>query len=277
MYFLYDGSLNGDWVSRYVLHLATEKDKTVRLVHILDNKTQTPVLNEKINAMEELFTSHGIRFESRIFPMKRNVLDSLLDHISEKTDELVICGTRIREKKYGFFKNTISEYIMKTGKFNVIAFRVVNPGMMGNPDTLLFPVLSDPRTLTHALYFLPYFNYGIQKLQILKLIEMNSLRYSWLDTRNEAIIKKNELIRLQTSIEELIQNSGLDKKIFNIHSVITNDSPREVAIYASNKKSRLILTEFQNNRIFQPFFRNSFSEVLLRKSSVDTAIFQRKA
>ncbi|MBW1743965.1 MAG: hypothetical protein JRJ47_11170 [Deltaproteobacteria bacterium] len=61
IYIAYDGSLNGDWVSRYGIRLATHMpEKRLTLVHIADGTVSPVRVAEKIEKIQRECNVHGI-------------------------------------------------------------------------------------------------------------------------------------------------------------------------------------------------------------------------
>ena len=129
IYLAYDGSLNGDWISRYGIRLATNSaEKKLTVIHIQDGSISPTRLAEKIGKIERECAAQEVKLRLEILPLKKNVYQSLLKGIPPGRESFVVCGTRIRSRRQAFLLGTISEKLLKYHAFNVLAVRVVQPG-----------------------------------------------------------------------------------------------------------------------------------------------------
>jgi hypothetical protein len=92
----------------------------------------------------------GVAFESEILSPGAGVVEALDGHIPPGPETLLICGVRVRSRGGGLFSGTVTEQMMKLGRFNVLALRIVQPGLLGLPDNILLPVSGAPAGLRSA-------------------------------------------------------------------------------------------------------------------------------
>ena len=177
LYFAYDGSLHGDWVSRYALRLASQSnDPTLHLIHVLDGAITTAALNEKFERLQTEAKKLHTRCEIRVEPTQsRSTLQTLLDCVPHSSDVLLICGTRIRQKRFGFLAGTVAQRLLQNAPFNVLALRVVQPGLLGQPGDFLIPVSGHPHGFDGGGPVLNLFAPGIRSRHVLHVIRRSPL------------------------------------------------------------------------------------------------------
>ena len=180
IFFAYDGSINADWVSRYAIRIASnQKSRKIVLIHIADGNFPPDKIRLKIKAIEGECSFHEVELHSEILTMHKNVFHTLYNAIPSGPENFCICGSRITSRKRGFLRGTISEKLLQGAKFNVMAIRVVLPGLLGCPDDLLYPLAGHPRRFYAAMPFFRLFVPDTRKLYLLRIMETGhlSLRY----------------------------------------------------------------------------------------------------
>jgi len=142
----YDGSINADWVSRYAIQMAgTFSCRQLTLIHVIDGTFTRERIKEKFTMITAEGDRHGIACQHLILEQSGNVYSTLLQTIPSGEQSYCLCGARIAPRGQGFLAGTISEKLLRCRQFNVMAIRVVSPGLLGCPRTLLFPLAGHPR------------------------------------------------------------------------------------------------------------------------------------
>ena len=77
--------------------------------------------------------------------LEHSVLATLLATIPGGEHSYCICGARATSRGKGFLAGTISQGLLRKRKFNTLALRVVNPGQLGCPANVMFPLSGHPR------------------------------------------------------------------------------------------------------------------------------------
>jgi nucleotide-binding universal stress UspA family protein len=154
VYLAYDGSLNGDWVSRYAIRFAAHgTERTLNLLHVLDGKVPEAELERKIEHLRRECLGQGVELFPQLLPLAHGVFPSLAQAIPAGAESLVVCGTRVRSTRKPFLSGTVAELLLRHGAFPVLAVRVVQPGLLGSPRELLIPLAGHPRGLTAVWRF----------------------------------------------------------------------------------------------------------------------------
>lgn len=264
IYLAYDGSLNGDWVSRYGIRLAAHTDKKeLALVHIQDSHVSTVQVLEKISKIDQECRAQGIELSRKILPLKNNVFQSLLNAIPHNSESFVVCGTRIRSKRQAFLSGTISEKLLESNKFNVLAVRVVQPGLLANPRKFLIPLAGHPRGFQSAWPFFKLFLPEIDEIYLLRVMNVSSFQLLHLSPHRMQVLRKKGLKYLAAVIQDIKQGCGAASFRLDYRVVVSNDWPREILVHSSKLKTRMILLgASERTRLSQAFYGNTLERVL---------------
>jgi len=276
LYLAYDGSINSDWVSRYAIHMAsTLGNRKITLYHILDGTFAVEKIRSKIAAIEQESRAHGIEFDFEILPLKKNLYATLLDTIPATSDSYCICGARITSRGKGFLAGTISEKLLRSRSFNVLAIRVVHPGTLGRPSDLLFPLAGHPRGFKAAIPFFQMMAPNIQKLHLLRIMQVNSLRFRYLSSAAAKKLRQQGVDYVRLVGDEVQRQIGELSYHIDSHVVVSDDWPKEVLIQANQLKVRMILLGASDRTLPSRFFYGNKLEQILRRASCDVGIYRK--
>ncbi|MCG2754972.1 MAG: hypothetical protein L6247_05315 [Desulfobacteraceae bacterium] len=264
IYFTYDGSLNGDWVSRYGIRLAAHTDeKKLTLVHIQDRSVSPVQVLEKIGKIEQECSAQGIELSRKILPLNKNVFQSLLNAIPHGSESFVVCGTRIRSRRQAFLSGTISEKLLESDKFNVMAVRVVQPGLLANPRKFLIPLAGHPRGFKSAWPFFKLFLPEVEEVYLLRVMNVSSFQLLHFSPHRMQELRKKGLKYLAAVMQDIKQGCGAAGFRIDYRVVVSNDWSREILVHGSKLKTRMILSgASERTRLGRTVYGNSLERVL---------------
>ena len=276
VFLAYDGSINADWVSRYAIRIAANlEDKKITLVHIPDNTYTPGFIRLKIQAIDSESAAHGVKLHSEQVPLRRSVFRTLLESIPPGPENFCICGARITSRRGGFLRGTISEQLLEARKFNVMAIRVVMPGLLGSPDDLLFPLAGHPRGFYTAMPFFHLLAPGIRNLYLLRIMQVNPLLLRYLSRAQSRAIYRRGLDYLDLVTRE-ISHEGAEHTIhMDVRVILASDWVSETLVQASELRARLILLGATEEHFPASRLRSVKVEELLRKTPCDVAIYRK--
>lgn len=276
IYFAYDMSLHGDWVSRYAIRLSLRLKKELKLVTVSgpEDKITRDGWTEKTDRIRFESEKSNVGFSAELVHSAKPVADVLRAIVSENPENILVCGTRPHNNRKGIFTGSISEKLSGQDLFSVISFRVVNPGILGNPMDLLLPVLNKFFTDRDIISIARKFTGENKKLHLLHVISMHPFSYrrlTHLEMESKRIIGKN-------LIEDLVEKFRNEKiGISDYHSSVTSSAFREIHVQANRTKSRLILLPFfKQNPVSRLIYGNKMEQIL-RSVSCDVAICKIRA
>lgn len=273
--FAYDGSINGDWVSHYAARLAASlSDKTLHLVHVRDGRMGERELEQKLNRLQAECERQGVTLQSHIELLARSVLYSIRSTVDPGPGNYLICGTRVRERKRGLLSGTVSEKLLRLGHCNVLALRVVQPGLLGCPRRLLLPVSGHPRGFCSGLPFLKLFGSDIQQMRILFVRGVARWRFRMLSSNAVDQLRQPGQAYCERVEREICEQLGLGPTVVDTNTVVSDDVPKEIVIAANKARSQLIYMGASEKNLTERFLYGNPIEQVLRAATCDVAIYR---
>jgi nucleotide-binding universal stress UspA family protein len=272
----YDGSINADWVSRYALQMAaTFPSRQLTLIHILDGKFTRERIERKFSTIAAEGDRNGIVCRHLILEQSADVYSTLLQVILSGEQSYCICGARIAPRGRGFLAGTISEKLLRCRKFNVMAIRVVSPGLLGCPRTLLFPLAGHPRGFQAAMPFLQMIASSVKRLYLLRVMTVNPIRFRYISiiaAKKKIAEGYAYLNRVATELREQTTDLPwhLDRNV-----VLSDDWAKEILIQAGKVNASMILLGATERNLPSRFIYGNKIEQILRNTSCDVGIYSR--
>lgn len=271
--FAYDGSLNGDWVAHYAARFAAhDETRALRLVHVYSDAPE-PGVPERIARVAEECKVLGVTLE--VVLVAQGGLD-----VAARLSSLVppgatlVAGTRARPRKLAFLAGTVSARLLEAGRFPVIAIRVVQPGVLGQPGRVLLPLAGRPRTAEHALPPLRLVGPDLHHLHVLLVREVSHLRFRLLGSEGAERHLARGRAFLGPIEEEL--RAALAPHRFELDStvVVSDDAPKEILLAAARHRSRLICLGASERTLPQRVLYGNPIEQVLRATPADVAVYR---
>ncbi len=275
VYLAYDGSLNGDWVSRYAIRFAAHSpEHTLNLLHVLDGKVPETELERKIEHLRRECLSQGVELFPQLLPLTIGVFPSLAKTIPVGPESMVVCGTRVRSTRKPFLSGTVAEQLLRHGAFPVLAVRVVQPGLLGIPRELLIPLAGHPRGLSSAWPFFRFFLPDLDSVHLLRGMVVSSQRLRRLSAGQHQALREQGVRYLAAVLDE--QRQRLGETAFHLDSriVVCGDWVREILVHASTLKSRLILLGASERTRWHRALHGDALERVLRGTPCDVGIYR---
>lgn len=277
IYLAYDGSLNGDWVSRYAIRMASRSpQKKLVLVHVLDGQIPTERLQLKTMAIEAECRARQVELISHAHsPLKKGIFHSLIHYIPEGKDTICVCGTRVRSKRKGYLAGTISAKLLRHHRFNVIAVRVVQPGMLGNPRHFLMPLAGHPRKFQSALPFFSLFAPDTEVVYLMRIMAVTIFRFHNLSFRQtHALLRKGQAY-IDTVAVEIARMFHPRPFYLDTRVLVSDDWPKEILMHANHLKVHMILLGASERALPARFFYyENALERILEQTPCDVGIYR---
>jgi nucleotide-binding universal stress UspA family protein len=185
-----------------------------------------------------------------------------------------VCGTRIRSKRQAFLSGTISEKLLKYNKFNVLAVRVVQPGLLASPGKFLIPLAGHPRGFQSAWPFFRLFLPAVKEVYLLRVMTVSSFRLHQISVQRIQGLRKKGLKYLGAVMQDIKQGCGSARFRLDCRVVVSNDWPREILVHGSKLKAQMILLgASERTRLGHAIYANSL-ERILRGTPCDMGIYR---
>ncbi len=272
IYLAYDGSLNGDWVSRYALRFAkTSAGGRLHVLHVHDGA----LAREKLATLVEDGERSGVAVSAEEIPCDGDVAHTLTQALPGDEDALLICGTRVRETGKGLLAGTVTERLLRDGHHNVLAIRVVDPGLLGAPKRLLYPMSENPFTARRALPFLQLFTPTLEEMVLMTVKAMRSGSFERLSTEQAHRLLKERQAYVEERAAYLRQELAPAAFRLDCRAVVSDDWPKEILLTAGRVRAQLLFMGATERTLPQRFLFGNPLEQVLRGTPCDVAIFRR--
>lgn len=275
LYLAYDGSLNGDWVSRYAIRFAAQTaERTLALVHVLDGSLSAAELERKLDHIEQECRVLQVEFLPRLLPLQKSVRHTLMADLPPGPQSLVVCGTRVRSRQRAYLAGTVTERLLAGRRFNLLAVRVVQPGLLGAPRDLLLPLAGHPRRFGAAWPFFRLFLPELESVHLLRGIVVGPWRLRRLTVAQTQALRE-EGVRYLAAVDDEIR-AGRGAADFHLDSriVVCDDWVREILVHASKLKAQMILLGATERSRLHRAVRGDALERVLRGAPCDVGIYR---
>ena len=271
--FAYDGSLNGDWVAHYAVRFAANTPvRRLRLVHVHE-ASPVPQLRERIARIADECKVLGVALETDLVgPGGAGVAARLLECVPRGAT--LIAGTRARPRNAVFLAGTVAARLLEAGRVPVVAIRVVHPGVLGQPGSVLLPLAAPAGSAARALFLLRLLGEDLLRLHVLFVRELPRLRLRVLTGEGAARLLAEGRASAST-VEEALR-TALAPHRFELDSsvVVSDDAPREVLLHAGKHRSRLICLDASERTSPARLFYRDPIERVLRDAPSDVAVYR---
>lgn len=271
----HDGSINADWLAGYALQFAASlPNPRLFLVHILDGTFTRERISAQFAELSERCRERGIDCKSLILEKDHDVFSTLVASIPSGQPSICLCGARVAPRGRGFISGTISERLLRSAPCDVIAIRVVSPGMLGSPSTLLFPLAGHPRGFHSALPFLELLLPSVRRLFLLRVMTVSPLHFRYISNdsaKNKISAGYAYLNRVSDEIRgHLTLNVYLDYRV-----VLSDDWAKEILIQAGKLNASMVLLGATERSLPHRFFYGNRIEQILRATPCDVALYRK--
>ncbi|SHO49873.1 universal stress protein [Desulfopila aestuarii] len=276
IYLAYDGSINADWVARYALRIAcTVTDRRLRLVHIRDGAISGEKLAAKLERIGAECRAMEVELSISTVTLQGDVLTTLLANLPAGEDVYCLCGARATSREKGFLAGTVSQRLLRARQFNTLAVRVVNPGQLGCPANVMFPLAGHPRKFTAAMPFLSMFAPCMKKLILLRIMTVYPLFFRYLSAARARTLLRGGTGYVREVMRDIKQEMGEVGFRFDDHVLISDDWVKEILIQAGKTRAGLMMLGASDRFLQSRFFYGNKIEQILRHTPCDVGIYRK--
>ena len=272
VFLAYDGSFNGDWIARYALHFARgNQPRRLTVLHVEDANISGEPLHTQLRRLEELGKSLGVTVEVQLLPMHDGVFGGLSANLPTDPDSILLCGARASVGRRGLLTGTISERLLCDTSANVLAIRVLQPGLLGAARRLMLP-LPDSGDISTAFPYIRPLATGIEKLDFLRLAVLSHRRFNNLTDAEAGRLRHDAKAFIARAEEVITAMAAVPQSVLDGHVRVTDDWPKQVAVEAGRYRSDLILTDMTDRKA--PFTFAHPIEELMRIAPCNVAVYR---
>lgn len=270
----HDGSIYADWVARYALRFAAdEPDRKLLILHVLDGKINPAIVEAKFTRLEEHCQQAGIECLIRLLPLGKTVYRTLRQAIPHDPEALLVCGTRVKPNKRTFLSGSVAAQLLRMHQCPVLALRVVQPGLLGNPHALLVPLAGHLDGFARIWPVFRRFAEQLRTVHLFRALAVNPLLQSHLTLARKNTLCKigyTHLNQITTELAEYLPEPSfrLDRCV-----VVTTAWPHEILTLASRLKVQMILLGVSERSLAHRIFHSAGIEQVLRETPCDIGIY----
>ena len=276
MYLAYDGSINSHWVAHYAIRLSSNTPgRQLTLIHILDGAIDQARIAGNVATLLVEAQKQGVELKIVYRQLAESVLSTLLAAIPAGAESYCICGARATSRGKGFLAGTISQELLRARKFNTLALRVVNPGQLGCPANVMFPLRGHPRKFKAAMPFFLMLRPCIKKLILLRVMTFNSLIFRYLSSAKAKKALQQGLAYMQDVMAQINLMPEISSCVVDDHVLISDDWVKEILLQAGRTRAGLILLGASDRLLQSRFYYGSKIEQILRRTPCDVGIYRK--
>jgi len=278
VFLAHDGSLNGDWIARYALHIAAGTvEQRLVVAHVEDANISGEPLHARLERLAGLGERMGVAVEVRILPMQHGVFGGLDAHLRGEAGALVVCGARAQGGRRGMLSGTISERLLRQREYDVLSIHVLQPGLLGDPKRVLLALDGDDAVTGGAAAAVPFVKplvSGIERLDVVYVETVSHWRFAHLSDAEAGRLRHAAQAIVDRAEAVLTDEMPLDRARMDTHVRVSDDWPKQIAVEAGRYRSGLTLLEMP------PLHSRGLSfshpvESLMRNAPSDVAVYRK--
>ncbi len=275
IYLAYDGSVNGDWIAHYAVNFAAYRpQRCLQVLHVETTNISGSALAAKFDYIKQIAEHAGVNAKIEICPMRHGAFGGLIDRLPKGRDTKVICGVRAQGGRRGVLAGTVSEQLLNDQKFNVVAIRVVQPGLLGVARRLLMPMAGHRPGVQSARTLLELVAPSLTELRLLHVIELSKRKLHALDATKAGALRYQAQAYLEKVERDLTGGIDLDGVHIDSDARISDDWSREILIDAGHARADMLALEAPRTSLLDRFRYSDPLEVILRDTPCDVAIYR---
>lgn len=273
--FAYDGTINGDWVSRYAVRLsARHPQRKLRLVLIDEGHLARAEIEFRIGRIGAQCGRAGVEFESVILPRTGDIFPALDREVPTGRSAYLVLGTRVRGRGGGLLAGSIGESMLRGGRRNVLVVRVLHPGLLGAPREFLLPAGGHQRGFVSGTPFLRLFAPDIAAAHIVNVQRVGRAAYRALTPALSEQRRREGAAFCRRVEREIVEALGLPAGVLHSHVSVSDDPPREIVVLAGRLRSELIYLGTSERGLPHRLLHGSVLERVLRDAPCDVAVYR---
>lgn len=271
----HDGSIYGNWVARYAIGFAArETDRKLLVLHIAEGKVSPEVVENRLKRLSDECAERQIECVVQALPPGKSTYRSLRQSVPHEPQALLVCGTRVKPRGQHYLAGSIAEQLLRTHQCPVLALRVVQPGLLGNPHDLLLPLAGHVSGFDRIGAVLSRLAPGMHTACLFRSMYVNRLRHPYLSLQRAQALKNlgsNYLAKIRTDME---QHFGTLPFRVDQRVAISGDWVDDVLVLASRLKVQMMLLGVSERHLAHRILHGPGLERILRDSPCDVGIYR---
>lgn len=271
----HDGSLYGEWVSRYALNFALgEDDRRLLVLHVCDGKHRSEVVDARFERLVEDCRELQVGCTLQKLPLAKSVYRSLRQALPHDSSALLICGTRLKPRGNSFLRGSVAEQLLRMHQCPVLAVRVVQPGLLGSPQQLLLPLAGHSDGFVRIRAIFRRLQPNLRRVHLFRSLYVHPLRHPYLSPARERMLLDSGQAYLEKIVAEMAAQLVPEELCVERLVNIANDWPNAVLVQASRLKVQMILLGVSERSLAHRVVYGVGLERMLREAPCDVGIYR---
>jgi nucleotide-binding universal stress UspA family protein len=173
-----------------------------------------------------------------------------------------------------FLAGTVSARLFAAGRLPLVALRVVHPGLLGQPERLLLPVIGRAGAARDALPLLRLFGAELGRLHVQWVHSLSRIRFRMLGVAAAEHLLEEARVAAGRFEDEIRAELDLAGCTFDAGAVVTDDWPKEILIAAGRQQSGIVCLPAPGRDIPGRIFFGTAVEQVLRSAPCDVAVYR---
>ena len=274
LYFAYDATIHGDWASHYAVRLALHHpSQTLNLIHVDEGRLSPDQLDTRMHLLADRCQMVGVTLNIHREPVRASVFDQLDALVPTGPETYLLCGTRAHQRSLGYITGTAVERLLLARRRNVMAIRVLQPGILGCPASILVPVRGMPEGFAYGMPFLKLLVPDVTNLRLLMIKEVTPFAFRRLSHENSQRLHEEAAAYVQGIAAEIGKQFDVSKTHIEHETGVSDDVPKEIVICANRAKSQLIYLGASSRNLRDIFVYGNPIEQVLRNAPCDVGVY----
>ncbi len=269
----HDGSVNGDWVGHYALRFAARTESRILNVwHVAGGRRREESFAASRARLLAEADAAGVqvRFGPRLHA--RNPAAALEEAVPAGAGNHLLAGARVNPTGRGALAGTVTERLLERARRDVLALRVIDPGLLGVPRAAALALSGNPWSVARALPYLRLL--GLEWLVLVRVMTLSPSAFARLtpDRAGELeAVGRDDLVRQARLLRGALRQDApaIDRRV-----VVSDGWPMELVVEAARARAKLLLLgATERGRPRRLLFGNPLERVLQR-APCDVGVFR---
>jgi nucleotide-binding universal stress UspA family protein len=271
----HDGSIYSDWVARYAMRFAAgEDDRKLLALHVEDGQVSPEIVKIRFDQLARDCDSLGVVLLPQVLPLGKSVHRTLRQAVPHDPEALLVCGTRVKPRRQNYLSGSVAEQLLRMHQCPVLAMRVVQPGLLGNPHDLLLPLAGHHDGFSRLRPVWGRLSPYLRAVHLFRSLYVNPLRHPHLSPSREQALKQVGVKYLATICSEMERQLKTRDFTVDQRVSISADWVNDVLVQASRLKVQIILLGVSERSLAHRVFHDVGLERVLRETPCDVGIYR---
>jgi len=271
----HDGSVYGDWVARYALHFTRqEEDRKLLVLHVPENKVRLEIVTSRFAQLAEECRRLEIECRTEILTFAKPVYRTLRHAIPHDPEALLICGTRVKPNRRAFLRGSVAEMLLRMRQCPVLALRVVQPGLLGQPHELLLPLAGHENGFARACPVLQRLVPQLARVHLFRALPVHTLLLPHLTPSRERKLLGIGRRHLENFAQAMSRRLDCSSLRVEQRVAISASWPDDILLQANRLRAQMVLLGVSERSLAHRVLHGDGIERILLQSPCDVGIYR---